>query len=276
MNITEQTDLSYKVGDYLAAEGYITDVVNLVEAERTQVHRCINDLFPRTGRAIMHYVETGGIHAMAWDMSNYHNIRHAMSVAMGVLEFSKTTWLSQHELRVLMLAALFHDANHTLGLMCDDINVAMAIGVVNPKLYHGAMIPGFLESHGEDWLSDIEANRYDAGTVFLKDVLSLILESKFPYNDIDTPPRLVGVFRDIDRLTVYRPDWYVQIYTGLYMETAASRDIEFTAFCKSQLTFLLSFAPYGPHDVTRFADAIRLARIVLTTAQRLSGVKDGV
>jgi len=241
-----------------------------VEFETKNVHAFVLTMFPRTGQALLNYMDT--LYLPDWDYTTYHNIRHVISTLQGVVDYASLYQVDPRTVRLLLLAAMFHDANHTLGDMSDRINTALAVGTLKPVQYLGAMIPECMHGIGNYWLADIGGERYGDATEFLSELMELILDTTFPYNDLCDPPHLVGVFRDIDRLTIYRPDWYDQIYSGLYLEQAAPKEVKFVNYCAAQVNFLLGLQVYTLLDNERLATAIRRARHVLVTAQTLGGV----
>lgn len=240
-----------------------------VEFEVNNVRAFIMTMFPRTGQAILNYMDT--LYLPDWEYGTYHNIRHVISVLQGVLDYISQYQADPRTVRLLLLAAIFHDANHTLGAMPDRVNTALAVGTLQPTQYLGASIPNWLMHMGNYWLADIECSKYTDATGFLSELMELILDTTFPYNDVCDPPYLVGVFRDIDRLTIHRIDWFDQIYSGLYLETAAPKGVTFVDFCKAQVNFLLSLHVYTLIDNGRLTIAIAKARHVLTVAQKLGG-----
>lgn len=271
--ITDDKKLIAAVRDALIQDGTIptTELTqSQVEFEKANVSAFVITMFPRTGQTLLNYMDT--LHTTGTGYLNYHTERHVISVLQGVLDYISQYHVDSRTVRLLLLAAMFHDANHTLGVMSDRVNTALAVGALNPVQYLGSAIPRCVHHMANYWLADIETERYQEATQFLKDLLELILDTTFPYNDVTDPPYLVGVFRDIDRLTIYRPDWYDQIYSGLYLETAAPKGVTFVDFCKSQVNFLLSLQVYTLLDNERLTTAIRNARHILTIAQELGGL----
>ena len=240
-----------------------------VAFETENVHAFVKTMFPRTGISLLNHIETLYVSGVGYQ--TYHNDRHVTSVLQGVLDYISQYQADPRTVRLLLLAAMFHDAKHTLGVMPDRVNTALAVGTLKPVQYLGALIPQCVDHIANYWLSDIECNGYKEHTAFLTELMELILDTTFPYNDVCAPRYLVGVFRDIDRLSIYRPDWYDQIYSGLYLESAAPKSIAFVDYCASQVNFLLSLEVYTLIDNERLSIAIRNARHVLQTALTIGG-----
>lgn len=57
----------------------------------------------------------------------YHNAGHCCTVALNCLSGAKHYALSQENLKLIFLAGLYHDYDHTQGECADDINIARAI-----------------------------------------------------------------------------------------------------------------------------------------------------
>lgn len=270
--ITDDKKLIAAVRDALIQDGTIptTELTQTqVEFEKANVSAFVITMFPRTGQTLLNYMDT--LHTTGTEYLNYHTERHVISVLQGVLDYISQYQVDSRTVRLLLLAAMFHDANHTLGVMSDRVNTALAVGALSPVQYMGSSIPRCVHHIANYWLADIETERYQEATLFLKDLLELILDTTFPYNDVAEPSYPVGVFRDVDRLTIYRPDWYAQIYSGLYLEQAAPKQIPFVTFCAGQVNFLLSLQVYSLLDNERLATAIQLARHVHMTAKTLGG-----
>ena len=126
----------------------------------------------------------------------YHNLRHLLFMVEecdSAAEHHKVTGA----LRVnLLLAALFHDYNHSAGKLSDSDNIKNAF-------------EGFLEWH----------NTNNLGVVNISVVKSLIEATEYPYTIDSLELNLVqGIIRDADLMMSTEYDWLNTVIVGLGVE----------------------------------------------------------
>lgn len=117
----------------------------------------------------------------------------------------------EKELRELLIAAIFHDVNHSGGKKTDDVNIKNSKKII--KL--------FIESE------DIEVD--------LDSVNEIIDATQYPY-EIDGKDLNIrqGIIRDADLMQVFEYNWIHQNIAGLSSEIG----LDFLDFVKPQRKFL--------------------------------------
>lgn len=144
----------------------------------------------------------------------YHNLNHLLTV----LKYCYLGALSEgikdeKELRELLIAAIFHDVNHTIGKEKDDVNVQ------NSK----KAIKEFVEQENIDVDTDYMDKLLDA--------------TQYPYviegKDLDLKQ---GIIRDADLMQVFEYNWIHQNIAGLSSELK----MDFLDFVQPQRKFLES------------------------------------
>ena len=123
----------------------------------------------------------------------YHNLYHTFCVIENCFKISKDENLSEPEIRILVLAALFHDFGHSHGKETDDKNVKLA----QEK---------FLEASQE---SDEDNNK----------IIELILATQYPYVISDEKLSLSQkILRDADMMQMFEKNFLQQIWVGLLQQ----------------------------------------------------------
>jgi hypothetical protein len=126
----------------------------------------------------------------------YHNFRHMFHVAwlcyLACQYYADT--LSKRAMRNLLIAALFHDYNHTGMFGDDDLNIERAIRALRQHI-----LP-------EDAL-------------FLDDIIELVRATQYPYVVPASRLTLCGeILRDADMSQVFSVAWIQQVIFGLAAE----------------------------------------------------------
>ncbi len=143
----------------------------------------------------------------------YHNLNHMLTVTRHVYQAFEFMGLGNDErLEPSLLAALFHDFNHSMGKENDAINVSYA------------------KNGLEDFLRTGRVN-LDIDFMF-----SILDATQYPYiilgDELDTYQKII---RDCDVCQVFEYDWLKQIILGLSIEMKYS----FVDLVKGQRNFLL-------------------------------------
>lgn len=142
----------------------------------------------------------------------YHNFNHLLTVLKYVhkgLEVEGIT--DEEEVKNILVAALFHDVDHSSGKETDDINVATAKETIR----------AFSESTGVELDFDITDEILDA--------------TEYPYKIEGKDLTLrQGIIRDADLMQVFEYNWIHQNIGGLSQEL----NIEFFTFIELQEKFL--------------------------------------
>lgn len=133
----------------------------------------------------------------------YHSFLHTNSVILNCYEGALFQQLTPSETKVLLLAAMFHDYNHTGTSMRDDYNIMKAItGLCS------VIVKKFPELLTADEL---------------KATGNLIRKTQYPY----TPGKLTiseKIIRDADLMTLYeKPETMASLYRGLMNEINHAR-----------------------------------------------------
>jgi len=142
----------------------------------------------------------------------YHDLNHLMTVLKYCHQGAIVEGVeNKKEVRELLIAAIFHDANHSGGKKTDDLNIK------NSK----KIIKEFVESE------EIDVN--------LESVNKIIDATEYPYI-IDNKHLNISqkIIRDADLMQIYEYNWIQQIIGGLSKEL----NMEFIDFIKPQRKFL--------------------------------------
>lgn len=156
----------------------------------------------------------------SWIMKNstsnnlpYHNFNHLLTVVRythGACQFYE---LTEKEEKEMLLAALFHDVNHSGGKQNDEWNVRRAEETVTKFI--------------EEFCSDIDSD----------EVCRIIKATQYPYiiepEDMDLKQQII---RDADLLQALEPNWIQQIIMGLSEEM----NIPMDAMITGQKSFLMN------------------------------------
>ncbi len=160
----------------------------------------------------------------------YHNLFHTCCMIINCHEGHlknlpadrPVKYDSHEEHRLLLIAAAFHDYNHSAGILTDYENIQMAIKFARR----------YFESHFDHvcdtlWTEDN-----------LKIVEDIIHVTQYPF--IHTPTTLAQkVIRDADLLQCYEPAWFEHVILGLRAEFSHRMgDIPVSKMLEGQITFL--------------------------------------
>lgn len=130
----------------------------------------------------------------------YHNFFHVLCMVKNVYKIALSEGLLPKAIRPLLIAALFHDFNHSMGAHNDEWNVNEAISMF--MLY----------------------SQEDAKTNKL--VVSIIRATQYPYvveeEDLTLEQKII---RDADLLQQYESNYLQQVYYGLSEELNTTFEI---------------------------------------------------
>jgi hypothetical protein len=144
----------------------------------------------------------------SWIMKNstsndlpYHNFNHLLTVVRYTYGACRFYELNQKDEKEMLLAALFHDVNHSGGKQTDDINVINAKKTVH-NFFHKHKI-------------DVDAH----------EVCRIIDATQYPYviepEDMDLKQQII---RDADLMQVFEYNWIQQNMMGLCSEMGITMD----------------------------------------------------
>lgn len=142
----------------------------------------------------------------------YHDLNHLMTVMKYCYQGAIAEGVKDDkEIRELLVAAIFHDANHSGGKKTDDLNIKDAKKIIKD----------FVESEEVD--------------VDLENINEIIDATEYPY-EIDSKDLNISqkIIRDADLMQVYEYNWVHQNISGLSQEL----NMEFIEFLKPQRKFL--------------------------------------
>lgn len=173
--------------------------------------------------AHLYLAKNGLNHALAYvqieNPSNtvpYHNLDHMLTVVKWCGRLGALCSITPQEEKALILAAIFHDFDHTAGKEDDDVNIKRAI----------AGLERFGEIHRVD--EELLAAAHD-----------LIQVTQFPF--IFTPQTITEkIIRDADLLQSLEPNREEVLVGGLRkeLEVKFKRKITRGEFCENQVKFL--------------------------------------
>lgn len=146
----------------------------------------------------------------------YHNLDHMLTVTKWCGRIASMMALDATEEKALLLAAIFHDFNHTAGKEEDHANIELAV----------AGLRRFCEIHRmEDEIRDLAIDN--------------IRVTEYPF--IYEPKTLAQkIIRDADIMQSPEPNRVEVLATGLRreLEVKFKRKITRSEFCKNQVSFL--------------------------------------
>lgn len=165
----------------------------------------------------------------------YHNRYHSCWMVAKCFDMAEQMEIGGEDLKALVLAALFHDFNHSGGIVSDHVNVANAV---------------------QGLLNATEVTRSDP---FLSKVIRTLSVTQFPF--VRKPETLAEqVIRDADILQGCTVHFAKTIYVDLYGELQTSKgSLSFIDFRKGQEAFLKGvemFTPIGKAEHKEFLETL--------------------
>lgn len=123
----------------------------------------------------------------------YHNNYHILTVFINCYKAAKKERLEKKEIRILLIAALFHDFNHSAGQYTDDVNVKNSISAF--------------------WKYSVESE------IDSEKIIEIIKATQFPYiipeNELSIEQKII---RDCDLMQWYESNYLQQVFYGLSQE----------------------------------------------------------
>lgn len=163
---------------------------------------------------------------------HYHGKDHTFQVALNAYEGALYSGFSNKEVRTILVAALFHDAEHSCGQYSDVYNISLATQAL--KRCHKA-------TPVHQQLKEDE----------LQEALTAIQLTEFPYKVKKTNNAIGKVLRDADVMTIYTadPDLLVDLLKGLWQEQILLAErtkfdykgMTLAQFIEGQKKFVLTF-----------------------------------
>jgi hypothetical protein len=151
--------------------------------------------------------------------NSYHNRVHSYSVALNCYEGAIYSKLDPQQIRILLLAGLFHDFNHSQGWYDDKQNVEIAV-------------KGFTDIH-----AIVPCDKQIYHEDFLK-VKAAIRATKIPYNDMVVKDIIFKLIRDADNMMPYElSSVRLNSYIGLLSEVNNLKDVFISDFCEDILKY---------------------------------------
>lgn len=127
--------------------------------------------------------------------SPYHSLNHNLTITVFSYYIGKSEKLKEKEMKELLIAAIFHDYNHTAGEQKDDVNIK------NAK----KGIKQFVDKNNID--------------VDLDKVYEILDATEFPYKiDEDKLSTQQKIIRDADMTQLFEPTRLQSNYLGLQKE----------------------------------------------------------
>lgn len=219
-----------------AYESYIESAFNLM-VDRLFGRKASRSILTRFHQLTSRADARAGAHNNVY----YHDMQHAMQVTIRVIIFLRAAGYIKTDLALfpsleterkfteqeyidahvqtepympfdlvgqLVLAAMFHDLQHSCGLSMDVFNIARAISSLEPYL------DGMLTDVGLDMAQRLQA---------ISEITTLIKATQFPYNDCEPGENFtVDILRLADLLSVTQSDWLSTCYWGLINEQVNS------------------------------------------------------
>lgn len=143
------------------------------------------------------------LHTNQSNNAPYHNLNHLLTVTRHCYEALKyENLLGEDTAEELLMAALFHDYNHSMGELTDKLNV------------------GFAKFHLKEFIIDEEI---DLDITVMENIISA---TEYPYviasEDLNIYQKII---RDADLCQIYEYDWLKQNIFGLCKELELELDV---------------------------------------------------
>lgn len=153
--------------------------------------------------------------------NSYHNLYHTACMVMNCKAAGEWYMLSTIQQAHLIIAAWFHDFEHSGGAQPDFINIHVAI------------------ENMRRILSKAGVNSFD-----IYEIEKIITVTEYPF--IRTPETVSQkIIRDCDLLQSLEPDWQDQIFCGLLLEIQnKNKDFTLDQFVNAQISFMENAAFY--------------------------------
>lgn len=173
----------------------------------------------------------------------YHNNRHMIGVAATCIEFEANLWLKDLDRAALLMAALFHDFNHT-GTQPDHVNIDKAIEGLHAAIHS----------------DDLNIVDYDRDTLF-KRASVIIACTEFPFV-VEPVSDAQKILRDADLMQSFKPDGIEAIMIGLRNElNAAGHTIRPKQMYELQKNFYKSATLYTDYGKAVFNEMLDAALV---------------
>lgn len=157
----------------------------------------------------------------------YHNFYHTMTVVKNIYYIGKSIDMDWDKLRLLVIAGIFHDFNHSAGKLKDPENISNAIDA----FYQ------FTEETEED-------------SEFVSDMIKI---TQFPYNKEDVLNEYHKVIRDADIMQFLEKNYIQQVLFGLGNEISGSNELTVVQL-ENQIKFMETieiFNDYTKHKMKK-------------------------
>jgi hypothetical protein len=120
----------------------------------------------------------------------YHNAYHTLCVMKNAYTICINDFLfTDDEIRTILIASLFHDFNHSMGKLTDDINVSNAINK--------------FKQHSKENNND--------------EIIELIKATQYPYI-VENPTDKQKIIRDADMMQIFSDNYFQQNVISLGVE----------------------------------------------------------
>jgi hypothetical protein len=164
------------------------------------------DILPRAFRYIIDNNES--------NFAPYHNFNHMLRVMYYCNKGCIFHKIEGKRKTNVLLAALFHDFNHSQGEESDEVNVKRAIAGVRDFYENNAM---------------------NKNSVNIEKVVEIIQATQYPYViEADDLSLEQAIIRDADLMPTLDPDWLNNIIVGLMKEMKIDN---FKTMCEGQVKF---------------------------------------
>lgn len=159
----------------------------------------------------------------------YHNVFHTITVFVNSYHIAKSENCSEEQIRNILIAAIFHDYNHSGGKKSDSENIEEAIS--------------FFKNHSKESKS------------FNDSIIEIIKATEYPYTIKEESLTLEQkIIRDADLTQMYTDNFLQQVIYGLLVQ---EQGLSFEKAIEAQMKFMNSVYPltkYGNVLYDKFMD----------------------
>lgn len=192
------------------------------------------------------------------DKKVYHGHAHSVQVALNCYEGALYNHLTTREKKMIVVAGLFHDANHTQGEQTDPSNIHFALSCFRVANDYAPEHVKFKEEEAQM-------------------IIETIRLTEFPYKVKAPKSVFAKIIRDADMMSLYTEDvdLLADLFVGLFNEANAPRRwygeaLTLQEFCQKQVEFtsrlgwytswgkVKAFKRNFPHAAKRMVHVLRV------------------
>lgn len=180
----------------------------------------------------------------------FHNLYHTQCMMLNCFAGALMAEFESQDVKTLLLAAMFHDANHSGGLESDAVNIERALALL-----------------------DEAALVFDLKTATVSQAKEIIQATQYPYVK-EATTEAEHIIRDADMMQILEACWFEHIFIGLRREFSHRMGaMTLAQFCDFEESFFASVpfhSLWGKAQEPRYR-ATAAARVAVARAADVLG-----